>query len=90
MPRSSSSSPALTSEMFELAERLDHFKKPLESGLKVANMGEKTLRWEGGGDKPARRSSTTRRTKTPSCWPTGSSDRGKRADPAGTAAGRSA
>ena len=36
--------------MFELAEKLDHFKKPLESGLKVANMGEKTFRWEDGGD----------------------------------------
>jgi len=40
-----------TSEMFDLAERLDHFKKPLESGLKVANMGQKTLRWEAGGDR---------------------------------------
>ena len=40
-----------TAEMFDLAERLDHFKKPLESGLKVANMGQKTLRWEAGGDR---------------------------------------
>jgi|KBSMisStandDraft_5_1062788.scaffolds.fasta_scaffold04133_7 hypothetical protein len=40
-----------TSEMFDLAERLDHFKRPLESGLKVANMGQKTLRWEAGGDR---------------------------------------
>lgn len=39
----------VTGDMFQMAERLDHFNKPLESGLKVANMGEKTLRWEGGG-----------------------------------------
>ena len=41
----------LVTEMFELADRLEHFKKPVESGLKVANMGEKTLRWEAGGDR---------------------------------------
>jgi hypothetical protein len=34
--------------MFELAAQLDHFKRPLESGLKVANMGVKTFRWEDG------------------------------------------
>jgi hypothetical protein len=39
----------VTGDMFQMAERLDHFNKPLESGLKVANMGEKTLRWEGAG-----------------------------------------
>jgi hypothetical protein len=43
--------PGATNEIFDLAERLDHFKKPLESGLKVANMGMKTLRWEEGGDR---------------------------------------
>lgn len=37
-------------QAFELAERLEHFKHPLESGLKLANMGEKTLRWERGGE----------------------------------------
>jgi hypothetical protein len=42
---------SVVTEMFELADRLEHFKKPLESGLKVANMGEKTLRWEAGGDR---------------------------------------
>jgi hypothetical protein len=42
--------PGPTGEMFQMADRLDHFNKPLESGLKVANMGEKTLRWESGGD----------------------------------------
>ncbi|MDP8989966.1 MAG: hypothetical protein M3N41_07790 [Acidobacteriota bacterium] len=40
-----------TAEMFELAERMDRFKKPLESGLKVANMGQKTLRFEAGGER---------------------------------------
>lgn len=38
-----------TEVMFDLAARLDHFKHPLESGLKVANMGLKTFRWEDGG-----------------------------------------
>ncbi|HVO97095.1 MAG TPA: hypothetical protein VMT15_03470 [Bryobacteraceae bacterium] len=36
--------------MFDLASQLDHFKRPLESGLKVANMGVKTFRWEDGGE----------------------------------------
>jgi len=35
-------------QMFNLAAQLDHFKRPLESGLKVANMGLKTFRWEDG------------------------------------------
>jgi hypothetical protein len=42
--------PSATGEMFQMADRLDRFNKPLESGLKVANMGAKTLRWEGGGE----------------------------------------
>lgn len=37
-----------TGEMFALADKLEHFKRPLESGMKVANMGMKTLRWEDG------------------------------------------
>jgi hypothetical protein len=41
--------PNVAAEIFALADKLDHFKKPLESGLKVANMGQKTLRWEDGG-----------------------------------------
>jgi len=41
--------PSGTNQMFELAGQLDHFKRPLESGLKVANMGVKTFRWEDGG-----------------------------------------
>jgi hypothetical protein len=40
--------PAGTDVMFDLAAQLDHFKRPLESGLKVANMGVKTFRWEDG------------------------------------------
>ena len=32
--------------IFGLADRLNHFKGKLESGLKVANMGQKTFRWE--------------------------------------------
>lgn len=39
------------SQMFTLADKLDHFKKPIESGLKVANTGMKTLRWENGDEK---------------------------------------
>jgi hypothetical protein len=41
--------PSGTTTMFDLAARLDHFKRPLESGLKVANMGVKTFRWEDEG-----------------------------------------
>ncbi|MBV9009148.1 MAG: hypothetical protein JO354_08280 [Verrucomicrobia bacterium] len=37
------------SAIFALADKLDHFSRPLESGLKVANMGAKTLRFEGDG-----------------------------------------
>jgi hypothetical protein len=40
--------PSGAGQMFELAAQLDHFKRPLESGLKVANMGVKTFRWEDG------------------------------------------
>ncbi len=42
---------AAAKQAFEFAERLDHFKRPLEAGLKIANMGQKTLRWERGSDK---------------------------------------
>ncbi|MCC6588867.1 MAG: hypothetical protein IT168_19380 [Bryobacterales bacterium] len=38
-------------EIYQLAEKLDHFKQPLESGLKVANMGMKTFRWVDGAAK---------------------------------------
>lgn len=40
-----------TAEIFELAAKLDHFKNPVESGLKVANMGAKTFQWEDGAEK---------------------------------------
>jgi hypothetical protein len=40
-----------TQEMFGLAEKLDRFQRPIESGLKVANMGIKTFRFEDGSDK---------------------------------------
>ena len=43
--------PAVVNQMFGLADKLDHFKKPIESGLKVANTGLKTLRWENGAEK---------------------------------------
>jgi hypothetical protein len=42
-------SAADTAEMFGLADKLDHFKRPLESPLKVAQMGMKTFRFEEGG-----------------------------------------
>jgi hypothetical protein len=37
-------------EVFGLADKLDHLKRELESGLKVARMGDKVLRWEQGGE----------------------------------------
>jgi hypothetical protein len=37
--------------VWELSEKLDHFRKPLESGLKVARMGDKLLRWEQGQER---------------------------------------
>lgn len=37
--------------IFDLADKLEHFEQPLESGLKVANMGIKTFRWEDGSEK---------------------------------------
>ena len=35
-------------QIFEFSEKLGHFKRPLESGLKVANMGTKTFRYQNG------------------------------------------
>ena len=40
--------PGDSNAMFALADSLDHFAKPLESGLKVAFMGKKTFRYEDG------------------------------------------
>lgn len=42
---------AETQEVFGLAEKLDYFKHPLESGLKVAFMGTKTFRYENAAQK---------------------------------------
>jgi len=40
-----------TDQIFDLADKLDHFKKPLESNAKnIANMGAKTFRWEGSSE----------------------------------------
>jgi len=36
--------------IFDLAQKLDHFKRPLESGLKVAKTGDKTFRWDNGAE----------------------------------------
>lgn len=41
--------PQETETMFGLAEKLGWLSKPLESGLPVARMGDKTLRFEGAG-----------------------------------------
>jgi len=42
--------PASAEAIFDLAEKLGHFKAPIESGLKVAKMGDKTFRWENGAE----------------------------------------
>ncbi len=40
-----------TAAIFGLAEKVGFFSRPLESGLKVANMGKKTFRFEDGSKK---------------------------------------
>jgi len=40
--------PSQANEIFEMAEKLGRFQRPLESNLKVANMGTKIFRWEDG------------------------------------------
>jgi hypothetical protein len=40
-----------TGAIFAMAEKLDNFKHPLESGLKVANMGIKTFRYQNGAER---------------------------------------
>ena len=40
-----------TQEIFSLADKLDRFQRPIESGLKVANTGVKTFRFEDGNDR---------------------------------------
>ena len=39
--------------MFSLAEKLGYFKNPIESGLKVANTGKKTFRYEPADGAPS-------------------------------------
>ena len=39
-----------TAAIFDLSDKLDRFRHPLESGLKVAFMGAKTFRFEGDGE----------------------------------------
>jgi predicted DCC family thiol-disulfide oxidoreductase YuxK len=43
--------PAERDGIFDLAAKLDHFSRPLESNLKVAFTGTKTFRWEDGNQK---------------------------------------
>jgi hypothetical protein len=43
--------PEETETVFALSDKLGHFDKELESGLKVARMGDKVLRWEKGAEK---------------------------------------
>jgi len=43
--------PAETQTVFDLAGKLDYFKHPLDSQLKVAFMGMKTFCWENGAEK---------------------------------------
>ncbi|HUS05983.1 MAG TPA: hypothetical protein VMZ52_06805 [Bryobacteraceae bacterium] len=43
--------PEDVTQIFLLADKLDHFQRPLESGLKVANMGMKTFRYEDRSEK---------------------------------------
>ena len=38
-------------EIYSLATKLDHFKRPLEAHVKVANMGLKTFRWLDGAQQ---------------------------------------
>lgn len=42
---------AETAAVFDLADKVDRFKHPLESPLKVAFMGKKTFRWEDGAEQ---------------------------------------
>jgi hypothetical protein len=42
---------ASVDEMFGLTEKLDRFQHPLESGLKIANLGQKTFRFTDGGEQ---------------------------------------
>ncbi len=50
-PLSFQLAPKDVKDIFALAEKLQFFKRPLESKLKVANMGLKTFRYESGGTR---------------------------------------
>lgn len=41
---------ASVQQMFDLAEKLGRFQRPIESGLKIANLGVKTFRFEDGAE----------------------------------------
>jgi hypothetical protein len=51
LPVKSKLNPADTEAIFGLAEKLDYFKRPLETQVKVAFMGTKTFRYEDGSQK---------------------------------------
>ena len=38
-------------ELFDLSEKLGRFQRPIESGLKIANLGIKTFRFENGPER---------------------------------------
>ena len=42
---------ASVEQMFDLAEKLGHFQRPIESGLKIANLGMKTFRFEDDAER---------------------------------------
>jgi hypothetical protein len=42
---------AAAREMFDLSEKLDRFQHPIESGLKIANLGLKTFRFKDGAEQ---------------------------------------
>jgi hypothetical protein len=44
-------SPSETETLFLLSGKLDHFARPLESGLKVARVGDKTFTWSQGAER---------------------------------------
>src|SRR5580698_10912453 len=42
---------ASVQEMFDLTEKLGRFQRPIESGLKIANLGLKTFRFEDDAER---------------------------------------
>jgi hypothetical protein len=41
---------SMAQELFDLADKLGRFQRPIESGLKIANLGTKTFRFEDGAE----------------------------------------